>query len=83
MHIFKYGLRTNDTKVRCNVVYKLAEPRRAVCSTNMKVSFMRGDLPMRRASRTSAFKQFSAHHEPAYVIRTQHEKPALVAFIEG
>ena len=48
MHIFKYGLRTNNAKVRCNVVDELVEPRRAVCSANMEVSLMRGDLPIRR-----------------------------------
>jgi len=60
MHIFKYSLRTNDTKVRCNVVYKLVESRRAVCSTNMKVSFMRGDLPMRRGHQPQTI---APHHE--------------------
>jgi len=80
MHIFEYGLRTNHAKVRCNVVDELAEPWRAVCSANMEVSFMRGDLPMRRDYQPQQLPNIT---ERAYVIRPQHEQPALMAFIEG
>jgi hypothetical protein len=80
MHIFKHGLRTNHTKIPCNIVDELVEPRRTVCSADMKVSFVRGDLSMRRDHQ---LKQLPNITKRAYIVRTQHEQPALMAFIEG
>src|SRR5258708_36825010 len=44
VHIFLNRLHTNHTKFDSNVIDQLFKSRCAVCSPNMKVSFVRGDL---------------------------------------
>lgn len=75
MHIFYDSLRTDHTKIRCNVVDELVESGRAICSSNMKVSLMRGDLVP------------NAGHQPKNAIRhgvsSHYPNPARTAVADG